>query len=54
MIANISGEEQTITTDLPSNMKIYVIDEEHFCTLSEISPDAFTIGNNQVYLIKEA
>ena len=54
VIANTSGAEQTFTTDLPSNMKVYVIDEEHFCTLSDLSPESFVIGNNQVYLIKEA
>ena len=53
VIANISDEDQTFTTDLPDGMKVYVIDEAHHCTLSEISPNEFTIGKHQVYLIRE-
>ena len=53
LIANISDAEQSFTTDLPEGMKVYVIDEEHHCTLSEISPRSFTIGKYQVYFISE-
>ena len=51
MIANISEEDQTIFTNLPASMKVYVIDETHFCTLSDLSPVSFVAGQNCVYLI---
>ena len=53
LIANISQADQQCTTDLPSTMKIYAIDETHHCTLTECSPKAFTLAKDQVYFIKD-
>jgi hypothetical protein len=52
VISNISGEDKEFTTDFPSDMRIYAIDENSFCVDTELSPTKFTIKNNQVFLIK--
>ena len=51
MVSNISGEDRSFTTNLSSDMKVYVIDEDNLFTLTEISPKEFTIKNNQVFFL---
>ena len=50
MIVN-TGDEERIETNL-SGMKVYLIDSEHFLTEEALDPTDFTLGKNQVALIK--
>ena len=49
LVANISGEDRSFTTNLFPDMKIYVIDEDNLFTPVELSPKEITIKNNQVF-----
>ena len=54
LIANTSGFDRTITTDLGEDMKVYLIDEEHMCELTDYNAAEFVMKGNQVVFIKNA
>lgn len=52
MISNISEEEQKIETNLPKDMKAYLIDDENELGEVEIDPTNFVMKSNDVILFK--
>lgn len=52
MIANNTGKNRSITTNLGEDMKVYLIDSEHHCTLTDYNAAEFALRKEQVALIK--
>ena len=53
LIANISGEEMTVETDLGSGYTAYRIDEKHMMTKTRVSTKAIKLkGFDTLYLEK--
>ena len=53
LITNVSGEDETVTVNVDSDFRAYLIDEEHMLTPIDITPDSFTLEENQVILLKK-
>ena len=54
LIANTSGYDRAVTTNLGRDMKVYLIDEEHLYEATDLDPASFTVKGNQVVFIKSA
>lgn len=52
MIANIDRQAKNIAFDLDSGYKVWLIDENHAMTETELSPSSFVLEPDQVALIK--
>ena len=52
LIANTTGSDQEIETNLDGEFEAYLIDIDHLMTKEEISPKKFTLKENQVILFK--
>ncbi len=50
MIANISGQDQELTINAAGG-KVYLIDEDHFLTLTDWASDSFTLKENETVYI---
>ena len=53
LITNVSGKEETVAVNVDSDFRAYLIDEEHMLTPIDITPDSFTLEENQVILLKK-
>lgn len=51
MIANISGQDQNVTVNLEGG-KVYLIDEDHFLSLTDWDSNSFTLKENETVYIE--
>ena len=53
MIVNTAQEAHPIITNLPDSMTVYIINQDHHCTPTDLSPSNFIAEKHCVYLITD-
>lgn len=51
VLSNI-GKDTLVELDLPHDFTVYLVDQEHLLTQTELNPRRFTLKENTVALIK--
>ena len=54
LIANTTGSDQVVKTNLEGAFEAYLIDIDHLMTKEELNPSEFTLKENQIVLLKSA
>ena len=50
-LVNFSEESREVRTNLSEGFSVYLVDAEHYIEKTELSPEGFTLGANQIALI---